>query len=999
MRSGWLPVVAFLLVGVVLSTGVAVAAPAQAVGSTPVTDAATADPNPEFGSALVSTAGSGMAAAKPLFRLQTTDARRRLPAGAPNGTNTSVNVGAGTRLATVISVTSSDVQTEFGETAFSFSLRHNASRRAQLVADRAAKLRSIAVDIRNDLREVRRSYRADEITRGEFARRIATLSWRARNLANSTRQLRSRAGRIPSGDLAVAGYNGTALANAVERLEPLRSQATAALVDHYTVESEGHVSVSADGGTTITVTDGIGGQARQVERDPDGDRSLTVDRSTALEAARADLSTRAGGDWVLVRHFANLDSGVYVFAFRLDSNVTYGTAVVQVDGSSGNVVGIEEEVRPRTGRYPQCAERVTALRAEMRAKIASTDSAGERTEIRRTYERRVEDALAACRSDADDADDEDDSDQSPASECRERISELRSELERRLRAADSAAEREAIMEEFARRVRAIRGECRGAPGSRIDRSAALETARDALSAPADGRWRLEGSILVPDGSDNGSYVFAFRLSSGERFGIARVRVDAGNGSVLGVESETSGGVNDTDEGNVTPSRALSIAREALPTPTNGTWAHHETDREDGVFRVVFGLDAPAAAGDAMVRIGADSGRVLAVRTDVSTGRVTGDRIGERRAVEIARTALSDPESGTWTPTEIRLSEGVYYLQFELDSPSAGGWGGVIVDAATGEVLETQSNVTSGNNTSEQIGKQRAVRIARGALEPVENGTWTTTDVSLRNGLYYVEFELDHPSRTGHGGAVVESSTGHVLESRSDVTGGNGSTSEEIGERRAVDIAHDAVPAPDNGTWVDPAVTLVGDVYEVTFTLEAPSATGKATVSVDAHSGDVLGVTEDVSTDGGSDDRISESRAVEIAHGALPSEDGTWVHANTTLRDGVYHVQFELDSSSASGWGGAMVDATTGAVVDVQTDVTSDTSSQISESKAVEIARNALTDPDKWNGSWKLDSVDLRDGTYYVEFQLDSPSASGWGGAKVDAETGDVIETREDVNGG
>ncbi|GAA0262972.1 DUF7096 domain-containing protein [Halobacterium noricense] len=78
----------------------------------------------------------------------------------------------------------------------------------------------------------------------------------------------------------------------------------------------------------------------------------------------------------------------------------------------------------------------------------------------------------------------------------------------------------------------------------VTQSAALETARGALSTPENGSWRLR-SASVHD--DDGYYNFEFALAGTNSTGEAEVRVDGSSGDVFRLEAAVEASERDNDE--------------------------------------------------------------------------------------------------------------------------------------------------------------------------------------------------------------------------------------------------------------------------------------------------------------------------------------------------------------------------------------------------------------------------------------------------------------------
>jgi hypothetical protein len=259
-----------------------------------------------------------------------------------------VNARVGPQLSTVIDISSDEVQTDFDNTAFELSVE-GASEEAQaeVIAERASELRDRAESIHDDFEEATEAYEEGDLTTSEYAQRLAVLNARATNLLNSFEQLRQRATNVSALDLEAAGLSQSALDRSVENLSSVTGTGARALLKQFTGESDGEIELETENGLSIEVESEDGEQSREFERPRDDTDTVTVSQSVALETARGALSS-VGGDWALTGSEVDEDDGVYEFAFMLRnvSNVT-GEAEISVDGSSGDIFSLEEEIEPR----------------------------------------------------------------------------------------------------------------------------------------------------------------------------------------------------------------------------------------------------------------------------------------------------------------------------------------------------------------------------------------------------------------------------------------------------------------------------------------------------------------------------------------------------------------------------------------------------------------------------------------------------------------------------
>nr|WP_265109756.1 DUF4198 domain-containing protein [Halosolutus halophilus] len=263
--------------------------------------------------------------------------------------NSSVNVTVGQQLSTVIGASSDEVQTDFENTAFEISVENGGEEeKAEAIADRTDELRDRAEAIREDYEEATEAYEEGEISKSEYAQRLATLNARATNLLDSYERLQQRAADVSAAELRAAGVNRTALDTAVENVSSVSGSGAAALLRQFTGESQGEIELEAENGLSIEVESDDGEQSREFERPRDDGNNITVTQSAALETARGALSTPTNGDWELTESEVSQDEGAYEFEFALRnaSNLS-GEAEVSVDGSSGELFALEEEIEPR----------------------------------------------------------------------------------------------------------------------------------------------------------------------------------------------------------------------------------------------------------------------------------------------------------------------------------------------------------------------------------------------------------------------------------------------------------------------------------------------------------------------------------------------------------------------------------------------------------------------------------------------------------------------------
>lgn len=259
-----------------------------------------------------------------------------------------VRAKTGPQLSTVIEVSSDEVQTDFDSTAFELSVDGaSEDAQAEAIAKRADELRDRAESIHDDFDEATEAYEEGDLTKSEYAQRLAVLNARATTLPDRYKQLQERAENVSAPALRAAGVTLSPLDSAVENLRSVTGTGTTALLRQFTGESAGEIDLETENGLSIQVESEDGERSREFERSRDRDDTVAVSQSAALETARGALSS-AGGDWTLTDSEGDEDDGAYEFAFLLrnDSNLT-GEAAVAVDGSSGDIFSLEEEIEPR----------------------------------------------------------------------------------------------------------------------------------------------------------------------------------------------------------------------------------------------------------------------------------------------------------------------------------------------------------------------------------------------------------------------------------------------------------------------------------------------------------------------------------------------------------------------------------------------------------------------------------------------------------------------------
>jgi len=262
--------------------------------------------------------------------------------------NTTSRATVGQQLATVIAVTDDEVSGDVESSSLEAALEGaNESERAAVLTARSAALRERADEIVADQREARVAYEDGEITRGEFAQRIAVLAGQAQTVDRGFDQVADNADDVSAIELRAAGYDQRANADARQRLNRVTGSGATALLAQYSGESAGEFSLEVDGGVSIEVESEDGERSREIEREQPGDGSFEVSQSAALTAATQELSTDPDGEWALRSADRDEDDGYYEFEFEFLGPNTTGEAEVSVDGQTGEVFELEEERESR----------------------------------------------------------------------------------------------------------------------------------------------------------------------------------------------------------------------------------------------------------------------------------------------------------------------------------------------------------------------------------------------------------------------------------------------------------------------------------------------------------------------------------------------------------------------------------------------------------------------------------------------------------------------------
>ncbi|SIR82358.1 peptidase associated/transthyretin-like domain-containing protein [Natronorubrum thiooxidans] len=269
-------------------------------------------------------------------------------AQADESNSNSSEATTGQQLATVIEVTDDEVSGDIESASLESVLaQSNESERAAVLADRAASLRERANETVATQQEATTAYETGDLTRTEYAQRLAVLSSRANTVDRGFDRLDEHAADVSALELRAAGYDRSANDAAREQLRKLTSTGASALLAQYTGEQRGEFSLETTDGLSIETENEDGERSRELEREQPGNGTFQIPQSEALTAATDPLSTADEGEWTLRSVDRDEDDGYFEFEFTFFGPDTTGEAEVSVDGETGDVFEFEEELEPR----------------------------------------------------------------------------------------------------------------------------------------------------------------------------------------------------------------------------------------------------------------------------------------------------------------------------------------------------------------------------------------------------------------------------------------------------------------------------------------------------------------------------------------------------------------------------------------------------------------------------------------------------------------------------
>ena len=168
-----------------------------------------------------------------------------------------------------------------------------------MIAERTADLRKRAEGIHAEYELVTHAYAAGEVTKSEYAQRLASLNARATHLLASYEHLRQHAENISSLELRAAGTTLSSLDAAIANLSHVTGPGSSALLEQYLGDTGGTIELETRDGRLLEIRRENGELAREFEHPPDDDRTITVRHAHALQTASDALSTPVEGHWHL----------------------------------------------------------------------------------------------------------------------------------------------------------------------------------------------------------------------------------------------------------------------------------------------------------------------------------------------------------------------------------------------------------------------------------------------------------------------------------------------------------------------------------------------------------------------------------------------------------------------------------------------------------------------------------------------------------------------------
>lgn len=168
--------------------------------------------------------------------------------------NQTIRVTVGQQLTTIVSQTDSEVRTEIEESAFEVRVASGEDAdRAAVIADRAEELEARAEELRESHEEATEAYESGELTRSEYAQRIAMLNARSEHLLQSVEQLKTRSRNVSNESLSTAGFDDAQLQTIDDELDIVTGSGSEALLKHFTGLNTGKVEIETTQGISISV--------------------------------------------------------------------------------------------------------------------------------------------------------------------------------------------------------------------------------------------------------------------------------------------------------------------------------------------------------------------------------------------------------------------------------------------------------------------------------------------------------------------------------------------------------------------------------------------------------------------------------------------------------------------------------------------------------------------------------------------------------------------------
>lgn len=261
--------------------------------------------------------------------------------------STQTNATTGQQLSTVIEVTDEEVRHEAERSALEAELdADDETERAAAIAARTVELQERSESVHADYRDATQGFEDGELSRVEYAQRLAVLHARANGVQDSLDRVEAAAAETSQLELESAGYDQFAIDETRERLRSVTGSGVGALLAQFTGEARGEFTLEVEDGLEIEVESEDGELSREFEREEPEHGLFEIDHAAARSSAQSSLgSPDDDGRWVLEESERD-DDGYFEFEFAYVGDATTGEAEVGVDARSGAVFALDEELEP-----------------------------------------------------------------------------------------------------------------------------------------------------------------------------------------------------------------------------------------------------------------------------------------------------------------------------------------------------------------------------------------------------------------------------------------------------------------------------------------------------------------------------------------------------------------------------------------------------------------------------------------------------------------------------